>query len=157
MFGMSRTPIIEALRRLERDGLVVTWPKWGTSVKSWTWKEIYEAHCIRRALEGEAASLFVQFAKDEAEEKLPELSDAYDEACLHDVDRMCELDLEFHLHVARSTGFEHLYEPVESSKVSTIVIYYGIILGLFAKRADGSKVKAGPRKRVVKALLVLLR
>src|SRR5579862_1626252 len=34
-FKVSRTPIIEAIRRLERDGLVKVAPKWGATVKEW--------------------------------------------------------------------------------------------------------------------------
>ncbi len=125
MFGMSRTPIIEALRRLERDGLVVTSPRWGTSVREWTWKEIYEAYRIRRALEGEAAYLFVRHASPEAKNQLKELADAFEKAC-DDPVSMSEADLRFHLYVAKATGFERLYELVESSKVATIVIGYGL-------------------------------
>lgn len=125
-FGMSRTPIIEALRRLERDGLVVTSPRWGTSVREWTWKEIYESYRIRRALEGEAAYLFVLHAGAEAKKRLKELGEALVEAA-DDPVRMSELDLQLHLHVARAGGFERLYELVESSKVATNVIGYALI------------------------------
>ena len=52
---VSRMPVVEAIRRLERDGFVLDVPKWGASVREWTREERLEAYCIRRALEGEAA------------------------------------------------------------------------------------------------------
>src|SRR6185436_9177603 len=48
--GVSRMPVLEAIRRLERDGLVTVVPKWGATVKAWSREEILEAHFIRRAL-----------------------------------------------------------------------------------------------------------
>ena len=38
--GVSRMPVIEAIRRLERDGLVEAVPQWGAYVKQWTRDEI---------------------------------------------------------------------------------------------------------------------
>src|SRR5438874_1341868 len=57
--GTSTMPVLEAIRRLEHDGLVTQTPKWGAYVKEWTNHERLEAYHIRRALEGEAARLFV--------------------------------------------------------------------------------------------------
>ncbi len=42
--GMSRMPVVEAIRRLERDGLVTLVPQWGATVKVWSLDEIREAH-----------------------------------------------------------------------------------------------------------------
>ena len=76
--GMSRMPVVEAIRRLERDGLVTLVPQWGATVKVWSLDEIREAHSIRRALEGEAARLFVKRATPEDKRRLAELSDKFD-------------------------------------------------------------------------------
>ena len=57
--GTSTMPVLEAIRRLEHDGLVTQIPKWGAFVKEWTEEEQVEAIHIRRALEGEAARLFL--------------------------------------------------------------------------------------------------
>src|SRR5215469_8396744 len=50
-FRVSRTPVVEAIRRVERDGLVTVASKWGARVKEWSWDEIAEAFHIREALE----------------------------------------------------------------------------------------------------------
>src|SRR5579872_6939677 len=76
-FKVSRTPVIEAIRRLERDGLVRVAPKWGATVKDWHWDEIEEAVYIRRALESEAAWLFVERAVPDAKRRLQQLNELF--------------------------------------------------------------------------------
>jgi DNA-binding GntR family transcriptional regulator len=54
--GMSRTPIREAIRRLERDGVVEIIPNRGAAVRSWTAEEVDDAYALRAVLEGFSAS-----------------------------------------------------------------------------------------------------
>lgn len=54
-FKVSRTPIREALKQLEREGLVEIIPRVGTCVKKPTEKEITELFAIKEVLEGLAA------------------------------------------------------------------------------------------------------
>lgn len=56
-FGMSAQPVREALRRLEREGLVVTLPRSGTVVAEVGPGQLAELGRIRAALEGVAAAL----------------------------------------------------------------------------------------------------
>lgn len=49
---MSPTPVVEAFRRLELEGLVETEPQWGTRVRVFTVPEIYELAGMRVVLEG---------------------------------------------------------------------------------------------------------
>jgi DNA-binding GntR family transcriptional regulator len=123
--GVSRMPVLEAIRRLERDGLVESVPQWGAHVKQWTRDEMLEAYCIRRALEGEAARYFVLRAAVEDKQRLVELSERFDAAVItgHEVHgELDEIDAELHLHIARSSGFRRLYELIETSKITTAVI-----------------------------------
>jgi DNA-binding GntR family transcriptional regulator len=55
--GISTTPVKEALRRLESEGLVVTMPRRGTFVSSFTVERIAEMAQIRMALECVSARL----------------------------------------------------------------------------------------------------
>jgi DNA-binding GntR family transcriptional regulator len=121
-FGMSRMPVVEAIRRLERDGLVTLVPQWGATVKVWSEEEIREAHSIRRALEGEAARLFVARATPEDKRHLANLSDKFDRWAAKDTFRCDEADLEFHLHIVRCTRYQRLFELVENSKIGTTII-----------------------------------
>ena len=55
--GVSRTPVRDALRKLETDGLVVIQPRLGASVKKMYLKEFRELCELRLALEVQSAGL----------------------------------------------------------------------------------------------------
>src|SRR5699024_8762738 len=59
-FGVSRTPVREALKQLENEGLVEIRPKVGTFVRYPTRREIIELFQVKESLEGLAASLLAQ-------------------------------------------------------------------------------------------------
>lgn len=56
-FGVSTTPVKEALRRLDQEGLVITKPRVGTYVSNRIMSSIEEISWARSALEGVAARL----------------------------------------------------------------------------------------------------
>lgn len=58
--GVSRTPVRDALRQLEADGLVVIRPRLGASVRAMDLKEFREICGVRLALETHAAGLAAQ-------------------------------------------------------------------------------------------------
>jgi DNA-binding GntR family transcriptional regulator len=152
---VSRMPVVEAIRRLERDGFVTVVPKWGASVKEWTREERLEAYCIRRALEGEAARFFVLRATEEDKRKLVTLSDRFDSLVGIDPIACDEADVEFHLHIAQCTRFQRLSELIENSKIETATIF-GLSLvsiSLVGRKAFNPKKDFGCHKPVVKALL----
>lgn len=152
---VSRMPVVEAIRRLERDGFVTVVPKWGASVKEWTRNERMEAYCIRRALEGEAARFFVMHASEADKKKLVELSDKFDSLVMSDPIGCDEADIEFHLHIARCTGFQRLYELIENSKIETATVF-GLCLvsiNMPGRKPFDPRKDIGCHKPVVKALL----
>ncbi len=64
-FGVSRTPIREALRRLDALGLVSFAGKRGVQVRPLARKELFETFAVRAALEGFAAELARERLTDE--------------------------------------------------------------------------------------------
>ena len=56
-FGVSRTPVREALRKLQADGLVEVEPNRGAVVRGLSAREIRDAYEVRAALEALAAQL----------------------------------------------------------------------------------------------------
>ncbi len=54
-FGMSRTPVREAIRQLEADGLVVHIPRLGATIRTLDHAEISELYDMRAVLESTAA------------------------------------------------------------------------------------------------------
>jgi DNA-binding GntR family transcriptional regulator len=59
---MSRTPVREAFRRLERDGLITFAPHKGMTVTVLDYGAVTELYSMREVLEGTAASLAAQHA-----------------------------------------------------------------------------------------------
>ncbi len=152
---VSRMPIVESIRRLERDGLVTVLPKWGATVKEWSREERLEAYVIRRALEGEAARFFVMRANPEDKRRLVELSDRFDEFAAYDPVQCDEADIEFHLHIVRSTRFQRLYDLIENSKIETATLF-GLCMeavDTHGKRELDYKKLIGCHKPVIDALL----
>jgi DNA-binding GntR family transcriptional regulator len=64
-FGVSRTPIHEALVRLEKDRLVVLQPWRGAFVRGMTMDDVRELYQIREAVEGMAARLAAEMIGEE--------------------------------------------------------------------------------------------
>lgn len=60
--GLSRTPVREAMRRLEQDGLVEHVPHRGAIVRTLDPQQVTELYLIREVLEGTAARLAAQQA-----------------------------------------------------------------------------------------------
>jgi len=56
-FGVSRTPLRDALNRLAQDGFVTIEPRKGASIKEFNIDDVREVYDIRMALEGLAARL----------------------------------------------------------------------------------------------------
>lgn len=63
-FGVSRTPVREALRKLESGGLVIVQPNRGAIVHGPSPGEIRDAYAVRAELEGFAAELAVTHIRD---------------------------------------------------------------------------------------------
>jgi DNA-binding GntR family transcriptional regulator len=120
--GTSTMPVLEATRRLEHDGLVTQIPKWGASVKEWTDHEQLEALHIRRALEGEAARLFVLRASPSQKDELVRLNNVFDTAAAQDLLAGLDADVALHLHIAKSTGFNRLAHLIEIAKLPLTMI-----------------------------------
>jgi len=69
-FGVSRTPVREALRKLQSAGVVVLEPNRGAVVRSPTARDVREAYLVRGELEGLAAELATPLLTDEDVAKL---------------------------------------------------------------------------------------
>jgi DNA-binding GntR family transcriptional regulator len=97
-FDVSYTPVREALRRLESEGLVVTDVHRGAFVARTESEELEENYRILAALESLAGSLAMSKMTDD---DLTEIEDLYQRvaACDPDEDRLSELNRRFHFRV----------------------------------------------------------
>lgn len=95
--GVSRTPIREALRQLELEGLVQSIPNKGVIVKGVSPKDIQDIYTIRMLIEGLAARWAAEKITDE---ELQELKDAVDlqefYTVRNDFSHLLQSDTKFH-------------------------------------------------------------
>lgn len=95
--GISRTPVREAIHKLEREGLLRKLPQGGFFVVGLTRQEIEETFGIRSVLESYAAKLAaIKHREDEIrplEEKIAEFQSCLDNGRM---DQLLEINTEFH-------------------------------------------------------------
>ena len=95
--GVSRTPIREAIRKLEQEGFVVMIPRRGTYVADITLKDINQVFEIRSSLDELAASLASErITPDELEELERHLVSINDYMESRDFDKIVAADIAFH-------------------------------------------------------------
>lgn len=95
--GVSRTPVREALMRLENEGLVKNIPNKGAVVVGVTEKDIEDIYAIRIRIEGLAANLAASNINEDelrALEKIADLQEFY--LYKNDIEQIFELDSDFH-------------------------------------------------------------
>jgi DNA-binding GntR family transcriptional regulator len=76
-FGVSRTPVREALRKLQASGVVELVPNRGALVRGPTAREIREAYQVRAELEGLAAELAARFVRHDQLARLREADELF--------------------------------------------------------------------------------
>jgi len=105
--GVSRAPVREAARRMERQGLLVAKPRHGFFVREITVKEIDDLYSVRLALE-ECAVAGACGRVDAA--GVARLQAQIDSMCAESLSppRRIQLDLQFHLMLCELSGNERL-------------------------------------------------
>ncbi len=109
--GVSRTPIREAIRKLELEGLVLMIPRKGTEVARISAKSLRDVLEVRRSLEELATELACQRMSEEQIAELSEAKEVFARAVAHgDIMEMAETDESFHDVIYRGTGNERLVQ-----------------------------------------------
>jgi len=95
--GISRTPVREAIRKLEQEGYVIMMPRRGTYVSDVSVKDVKEIFEIRSALESLAISLATMRIEPEELEKLQTLLEEIGGHIENnDIEKIVATDVEFH-------------------------------------------------------------
>lgn len=111
----SRIPIREAIKKLEKDGLVEKPQKRGFVVKSITKEEIEETFGIRSVLESYAAYLATERLTEALIRKLEGSVDSYKDALeKNDVEAMMTANAQFHEIIYKASGSEKLYALINN-------------------------------------------
>ncbi len=159
---ISRTPVREAIRQLEADGLVTHKPRVGAAVRTLDYSEVMELYDMRAVLEGAAASLAARAASDieiaELEAINAELADA-----TTDGQRAFQLNRHFHAALLDAARNRFLAKSVstmqktlmilgpstlqESARVQEAVTEHSAVLEALRAR-DGDSAEAAMRAHI---------
>ena len=113
--GVSRTPIREAIRQLELEGLVIMVPRKGAQVASITEKSLTDVLEVRLALEKLAVELACKRISYEQKEILKEKMLEFEQlAGTDDASLIARADVAFHDAIFESTGNMRLGQMVNN-------------------------------------------
>jgi DNA-binding GntR family transcriptional regulator len=111
--GVSSTPVREALRRLEAEGLVIRVPHKGVTVRGSDTRELREAYPIRALLEGYAARLAAERISAEEIGLLDSLQLSMRQSwATKDVRAISAANERWHTTVCRAAGSELLLKTI---------------------------------------------
>lgn len=128
--GVSRTPVREALRQMELEGLVKIIPNKGASVIGITAKDMEDIYSMRSLLEGLCANLAAQRINEEQINKLEEIAYLTDfHVKKGNLEKLYELDNQFHEVMYEASGsrmikhvlsdFHHYVERVRKASLQS--------------------------------------
>ncbi len=145
---VSRTPVREAIRMLELEGLVSHVPRIGAVVAAVNEQDVLEVYRIRAVLEGLAARQAAEKIEDNQLEKLASLLGALDHFYrVKDLDKMEIAHREFNDIIYRAAGSPRLY-----SMITTLVDYINLYARIGYARPGRIAEAAEEHRRLVEAI-----
>ena len=113
--GVSRTPIREAIRKLELEGLVIMIPRKGAEVAHITEKDMRDVLEVRAALEELAATLACRNVTPERIEELKMANKRFEAAIISkDVVAIVDADVNFHDIIYAMTDNQRLIQIINN-------------------------------------------
>lgn len=115
--GISRTPVREAIRKLEQEGYVIMMPRRGTYVSDISTNDVKEIFEIRSALESLATGLAARRIEPDELEKLQNLLveiEGY--IAKKDIEKIVETDIKFHGLLYQVSRNERLVNIINNLK-----------------------------------------
>lgn len=149
-FGISKTPVREALLRLEQEGLVETVPYKGTYVRSISAEEIAEVYLVRQVLEPLAVKLATPLIPDDELKAFQSLLCSIDEEIVRgEFDHHLKADTALHQLILRNCGNATLED------FATLLLDRSYRIRLFSKTAPGDHIMRSHAEhcQIVDALL----
>ena len=113
--GFGRTPVREALKRLERERLVIAYPRRGTFATAVDMTDLADISEIRKQLEPNAAARAARTASQDARARLSALADEIAEIDDSEDPRdVLRKDVRVHREIYRTSGNPHLEDILVS-------------------------------------------
>ena len=155
--GVSRTPVREAIRKLESEGLVIMTARKGAEVAPINEKDLKEVLEIRRSLEGLAGQLACGHVEEEDIKKLLDINAGIAKAIQDEnVEEIAAFDVDFHETIYAMTQnnrlitmlrqlkehiYRYRYEYIKDmkNKMSIVEEHAGILSCIEAKNTKGAR------------------
>ena len=123
--GVSRTPVREAIRKLEKEGLVTIEPRRGAYASDISIKDMVDTLEVREDLESLSAYLAAQRMTEEQVEELSKVTEGYSEAIKNgDTENMIHYDEMFHKCIVAGSGNKTLMQISETVQELTLRFRY---------------------------------
>ncbi|MDY2959474.1 MAG: GntR family transcriptional regulator [Hornefia sp.] len=126
--GVSRTPVREAIRKLEKEALVVIEPRRGAYVSDISVKEMVDTLVVREDLEALAASLAAKrITKEELEGLEKKVTDYSEAIASGDMEQIIRADESFHHRIVALSGNKaliQLFSSVQELSLRFRYLYY---------------------------------
>lgn len=126
--GVSRTPIREAIRKLEKEGLVTIEPRKGAYASQISTKDMVDILEVRQNMEGLAAYYAALRMSDDQKKKLSEIADSYNRAVIeNNTPDMIKFDTAFHHLIVEGSGNKmlvHMIEQLQELVLRFRYLYY---------------------------------
>ena len=126
--GVSRTPVREAIRKLEKEGLVTIEPRRGAYASDISIKDMVDVLEVRQMLEGMAASMAAQKVTEEEKLDFVEANSAYKNAVKKgNIEEIIRYDELFHQLIVSYSGnktLNQLLSQVQELALRFRYIYY---------------------------------
>lgn len=135
--GISRTPVMEAVKRLEQEGFLEIVPRAGCHVATPTAREMEQVFTIRIALEGIAAAQAAVSASADQQQLLIELVEQGKQAvATGDSARFAAVNLAFHQALAAASGSQRLCTILQQCWLASR--YYLVSIPYFKENMERS-------------------
>lgn len=123
---VSRTPVREAIRKLEKEGLVTIEARKGAYASDISFKDMIDILEVRETLESMAAALAASKMSEEDKTRIQEVIKKYHNAVDEgNVDEIIKLDEEFHKLIVNCSGNKTLIQMV--SQVQELALRFRYI------------------------------
>lgn len=133
--GVSRTPIREAIRKLEKEGLVTIEPRRGAYASQISTEDMVDILEVRQNMEGLAAFFAASRMTPEQLQELKEVSELYNEAVkTGEMEEMIKHDTRFHRIIVESCNNKILVKMIE--QLQELVLRFRYIYYDNFKRAE---------------------
>lgn len=148
--GVSRTPVREAIKKLEKEGLVVVEPRRGTYAAQISDNDLIEILEVRESLEALAAQYAAKRMKAPQKEKLKSASEKYNKAVKDGkLTMMIKYDTEFHRILAEGSNNKTLINLIDQLRELLLRFRY-----LYYDNTARAEKNPAEHQRIIDAIMI---